>query len=203
MLKQANNKQGISPIVAGAIGWVLLLTIPLSHAESTQLYSNNEYRFSFMYPGSWHLQAPITPHSIAKIVSPSSAMSAECAIIVKKVPQLDGQTQDNLDKMLLQSPPDKEQYKATLLQGFSDVSVIAVRQGRLGSRIAHMVRAKYSVSNESSKEFVSVRMAKAFSPGMSWGLTCGGQGKSADEAEKAYEYWQADINNIFQTFRFQ
>ena len=203
MLRQAKNKRCISVLVAGVIGCALLLTIPLSYAENTQVYSNKEYRFSFKFPASWHVQAPITPNSKVKVVSPSSSLSAECAVIIKKVSQLDGQSQENLDQMLLQSPPDKEQYQATLMQGFSDVSVIAVSQGRLGSRIAHMVRTRYSVRSKSSKEFVSMRMAKAFSPGMSWGLTCGGQGKSPDEAEKAYEYWQTAINNIFMTFRFQ
>jgi hypothetical protein len=177
--------------------------MPLSYAEDSQVYSNKEYRFSFKFPASWHAQAPTTPNTKAKVVSPSSSFTAECAVTIKTMSQLSEKSQTELDQLLLQSPPDREQYQATLMQGFSDVSVVAVSQGRLGSRIAHMVRARYSVGSESTKEFVSVRMAKAFSPGLSWGLTCGGQGKTPAEAEKAFEYWQSAINNVFFTFHFQ
>ncbi len=175
----------------------------ISYAENTKVYSNKEHRFSFKYPAAWVVQAPTTPNTKAKVVSPSSALTAECAVTVKKMSQLNAINQADLDQALLQSPPDREQYQTTLMQGFSDVSVIAVSQGRLGSRIAHMVRARYSVRNESAKVFVSGRMAKAFSPGLSWVLTCGGQGTSPDEAERAYEYWQSAINNTFISFRFR
>jgi hypothetical protein len=195
MLKQAK--------VAAAIGCALLLTSPFSYAEDSHLYSNKEYRFSFKFPTSWHTEAPTTPNTKGKVVSPSSMFRAGCAVTVKAMLQLSEINQAELDQMLLQTPPDKKQYQATLMQGFGDVSVIAVSQGRLGSRIAHMVRSRYSVSKESAKEFVSVRMAKAFSPGMSWVLTCGGRGKTPAEAEKAFEYWQAAINNVFITFRFE
>jgi len=189
-------------LVAAGIGCALLLTMPISYAENTKVYSNKEYRFSFKYPAAWSMQAPTTQNTKAKVVSPSSALTAECVVTVKRVSQLDAINQADLDQLLLNSPPDREQYQATLMQGFSDVSVVAVSQGRLGSRIAHMVRARYSVRNESAKDFVSVRMAKAFSPGLSWSLTCGGQGASPDEAESAYDYWQSAINNIFISFRF-
>ena len=189
--------------VATAIGSALLLTMSLSYAEVPQVYSNKEYRFSFKFPASWHAQAPTTPNTKAKVVSPSSAFTAECAVTVKTMSQLSEMSQAKLDQLLLQTPPDREQYQATLMQGFSDVSVIAVSQGRLGLRIAHMVRARYSLRSESAKEFVSVRMAKTFSPGVSWGLTCGGQGKTPAEAEKAFQYWQSAINNVFFTFNFQ
>lgn len=203
MLRQTKNKQPSSALVTAGISCALLLAISTSYAEGTKVYSNREYRFSFKYPAAWSTQAPTTPNTKAKVVSPSTALTAECAVTVKRVSQLDATNQADLDQLLLNSPPDKEQYQATLMQGFSNVSVVAVSQGRLGSRIAHMIRARYSVRNESAKDFVSVRMAKAFSPGLSWGLTCGGQGESSDEAERAYEYWQSAINNTFISFRFR
>jgi hypothetical protein len=187
--------------MAGAIGCALLMMVSLAYAEDHQLYFNKEYSFGFKFPASWNIQAPTTPNTKAKVVSTSLIFAAECAVTVKSMSQLGERSQTELDQLLLESPPDKDQYFATLIQGFSDVSVIAVSQGRLGSRIAHMVRARYSVRSESAKEFVSVRMAKAFSPGASWGLTCGGRGKTPAEAEKAFEYWQAAINNVFTTFR--
>lgn len=203
MLKYINNKRR-TPILAGVvIGCILLVAMPISYAENTKVYSDKEYRFSFKYPAAWVVQAPTTPNTKAKVVSPSSALTAECAVTVKRMSQLDALNQADLDQALLQSPPDREQYQTTLMQGFSDVSVIAVSQGRLGSRIAHMVRARYSVRDASEKNYLSVRMAKAFSPGLSWGLICGGQGTSPDEAERAYEYWQSEINNTFISFRFR
>jgi hypothetical protein len=191
----------ILALVVATIGCALPLTIPVSYAEGTQTYSDTEYHFSFKFPASWRLLERTTPNTKAKIASSPSTLAAECAVTVKAVPQLNGRSQDELDQLLLQSPPDKQQYQVSLMQGFGDVSVIAVSQGRLGSRIAHMVRSRYSIGNESTKEFVSVRMAKAFSPGTSWVLTCGGKGKTPAEAEKAFEYWQAAINNVFATFR--
>ena len=183
-------------------GWALILAMPLSYAEDTHVYSNKEYRFNFKFPASWHIQSPTTPNTKAKVASSSAEICAECAVVFKRVPMLDNLSQAELDLSLGQSPPDREEYQASLNQGFSNVSVLAVSQGLLGSRVAHMVRARYSVGNGPAKQFMSVRMAKGFSPGQSWVLTCGGQGKSPDEAERAYEYWQSAINNIFFSFRF-
>lgn len=120
--------------------------------------------------------------------------------MVKPMAQVAGINQTELDQMLLQSPPDRAQYQATFMQGFNDVSVVAVSQGRLGSRIAHLIRVKYSVRSGSLRDYLSVRMAKSFAPGESWVLTCGGKGKTQAEAEDAFTYWQADINRVFSSF---
>lgn len=175
--------------------------VSVSIAQDYQVYADKEGRFSFQYPASWTVQPPASPNSKAKVASPLTPYFAECALIIKSIGQVSGYSQAELDRMLLQSPPNKAQYQSMLMQSFSDVSVTAVSQGRLGARIAHLVRARYSMTNQPDKAFVSIRMAKAFSPGMSWGLTCGGQGRTPAEAGKAFEYWQAAINHVFTTFR--
>ena len=170
--------------------------------NDTLSYYNNEYHFSFKYPISWHEQPPATPSSVAKVVSPSDKPCAECAVTFKKISMLDNYSQEDLNTSLLQSPPTKEEYRAALSQGFSEVSVIDVSQGFLGSKVAHLIRAKYSITSGSAKQFITIRTAKGFSPGYSWTFTCGGKGDSAAEAENAYEYWQWAINKIFFSFNF-
>jgi hypothetical protein len=169
--------------------------------SDTQNFNNEEYHFSFTFPASWHVQPPTTPNSKAKVAS-SSTPYAECAVGFKRVPMLDNMSQAELDLSLAQSPPSRDEYEAALKQGANNVSVIALNSAFFGSRAAHMIRARYSIMNASVNQFCSVRMAKGFSPGQSWTFTCGGHGKTPDEAEKAYEYWQSAINNIFFSFRF-
>ena len=178
------------------------LSCPEEAKKDTQLYSNNEFHFSFKYPVSWHEQPPATPSSVAKVVSPSDNPCAECAITFKKMSMLDNFSQEDLNALLLQSPPTKEEYRAALSQGFSEVTVIDVSQGFLGSRVAHLIRAKYSITSGSAKQYISIRTAKGFSPGYSWTFNCGGKGNSAAEAESAYEYWQWAIDKMFFSFNF-
>lgn len=159
--------------------WALFLSSP-SLAKDTQVYLNEEYDFSFEYPSSWQEQAPTTPNSKVVFVSPPESPHVECSVVIKKIPMLDNLTQKELNISIGQSPPDQEQYKAAFKQGFNNVSIYGVSQGFLGNRVSQMIRAGYTMGNQ----FFSVRMAKSFSPGLSWGLTCGGEGESFNEAEK-------------------
>lgn len=189
--------------IGAILGSLLLLAWSSSYAEETQVFSNRDYRFTFTFPASWRSQAATSPNTRAKISSSSSAPNAGCSVTAGKMSQLDGMSQGDLDQLLLQSPPERAQYQASFSQAFSNVSLPVVSQGRLGGRVAHLIRVRYSASGQSGTEYLSLRMAKTFSPGLSWVLTCAGTGKTPDAAERAFQYWQSAINNVFITFRFQ
>ena len=92
------------------LGGLLFLAWSSSYAEETQVLSNRDYRFDFKFPVSWRVQSPTTPNTKAKISSPSSAMNAGCSVTAGKMSQLDGMSQADLDQLLLQSPPYRQQH---------------------------------------------------------------------------------------------
>ena len=173
-------------------------------AEGLRTLTNQELGFTFQYPESWAVQPPSTPNSRAKVISPQSTPHAECAVIVQKYPQLSSLTQGEIDQAFAQKKPSASEFKAGLLSaGYNDVVIAAVSVGVLRSRPAHLVRTQYSVGTPVGKMFVSGRMVSTATPGLTWTITCGGQGRSLDEAEKSYQHWQTVIDNIIFSFQFK
>jgi hypothetical protein len=170
--------------------------------EDLRTFTNQEFGFTFRYPASWTVQRPGTPNSRAKVISPKDSPQAECAVIVKRYPQLSSLKQGEIDQVFSQRPSLSE-LKEGLSQGHSDVTILAVSVGALESRPAQLARVQYSVGTETGKTFISSRMVSTATPGLTWTITCGAQGRSFAEAEKSYEHWQAVINNIILSFRFR
>ena len=170
--------------------------------ENLRTFTNQEFGFTFQYPVAWTVQPPGTPNSRAKVVSPKGSPYAECAVIVQRYPQLSSLKQVDIDQVFAKRPPASE-VKEGLRQGFNDVAVLAVSVGALHSRPAHLARVRYSVGTQSGKMFSSGRIVSTATPGLTWTVGCGGRGRSFDDAEKGYQYWQAAINNIIFSFRFR
>ena len=170
--------------------------------EDLLTFTNPEFGFTFQYPASWAVHSPGSPNSRAKVVSPKDRSHAECAVIVQRYPQLSSLPQGEIDQVFAQRPSPSE-FKEALSQSHSDVTVLAVSVGALHSRPAHFARVRYSLGTEAGKMFASGRVLSTATPGLTWTVTCGAQGRSFDEAEKNYQYWQAVINNIVVSFQFR
>lgn len=181
----------------------MMLATPCNvFGEDLQTFINQEFGFSFQYPDSWVVQPPASPNSRAKVVSPKSSPHAECAVIVQRYPQLATLKQGEIDQVFAQRPSQSE-FTEALSQSHSDVTILEVSVGALHSRPAHLARLRYSLGTESGKMFASGRVVSTATPGLTWTITCGAQGRSFDEAEKGYQHWQALINNIILSFEFR
>lgn len=182
---------------------LIALCVMAGHASAQDLrtFSSREFRFAFKYPESWSVQPPGSPNSRAKVATPKDAPHAECAVIVQRYPQLSSLRQAQIDQIFSQKPSPSE-IQQSLSQGFSDVAVLATSVGALDFLPAHLARVRYRVETEAGKVFVSARVVSTATPGLTWTVVCGGQGRSFDEAEKSYEHWQAAINNVLFSFRF-
>jgi hypothetical protein len=181
---------------------LLLVAASVALAEDLRTFTNSEFQFSFQYPPSWQVRPPGSPHSRGKVVSPNGSPSAECAVIVKRFPQLSSLSQMEIDQVFAQQPTPSE-FREALSQGFNDVTVMTVSIGALHTRPAQLARVQYSVGTEFGKVYVSGRMVMTATPGLSWAVTCGGQGRTFEEAARNYLHWQAAINSIVFSFQFR
>lgn len=150
-------------------------TSSIAFGENLRTFTNKEFGFTFQYPVSWTVQPSGTPNSRAKVVSPKDSPYAGCAVIVQRYPQLSSLKQVDIDQVFAKRPPPSE-IKEGLSQGFSDVAVLAVSVGALHSRPAHLARVRYSVGTESGKILFSGRIVSTATPGLTWTVSCGGQG---------------------------
>lgn len=181
----------------------LMVTVSSGAAgQNLRTFTNQEFGFTFQYPVSWTVQPPGSANSRAKVISPKGSPHAECAVIVQRYPQLSSLKQSEIDQVFAQRPSSSE-FKEAMSQSHSDVAILAVTVGALHSRPAHLARMRYSLGTESGKMFASGRVVSTATPGLTWTITCGAQGRSLDEAEKNYQHWQAVINNIILSFRFR
>lgn len=171
-------------------------------AESQRNYTNHEFGFSFQYPASWTVTPTSTANSRAKVASPTNAPHAECAVIVQCYPQAASVSQVDIDQIFTGAPSPAE-LKSALSQGANDVEILAVSTGALHSRPAHLARTRYNIGIPAGRAFVSGRIAMTATPGLTWTLSCGGQGNTAVEAERSYQFWQLEINKLISSFRFK
>lgn len=180
----------------------IVVALPAVAAEKQRTFFNKEFGFKFQYPASWEVSPTLTSNSRAKVVSPASTPHAECAVIVQRYPQLSSLSQIEIDRLFTEPQPPSE-LKSALSQGGNNVEIVAVSVGALHSRPAQLARVRYSTGTSSGQAFISGRIVSTATPGLTWTLTCGGQGSSQADAEKNYQSWQLEINRIISSFRFQ
>ena len=181
----------------------LLASAPSSvSAESQHNYSNKEFGFGFQYPASWGESPPLALNARVKLVSPVGSPHAECTVIVKRYPHADSAKQSDIDQVFTARPSVAE-LKEILSQGASDVDVLEAGTGKLHSRPAHLARVRYITGTLFGNAYASGRVVMTATPGLTWTLSCSGQGATPAEAEKSYQSWQGEIDNIASSFRFK
>jgi len=181
---------------------LLLAASSVALAEDLRTFANSECQFSFQYPASWQVRPPGSPNSRGKVVSPNGSPSAECAVIVKRFPQLSSLSQMEIDQVFARQPTPSE-FREGLRPTLNDVTVMTVSVGALQSRPAQLARVQYSVGTEFGKVYVSGRTVTTATPGLSWTITCGGLGGTFEEAARNYLHWQTAINRLVFSFQFR
>jgi hypothetical protein len=170
-------------------------------AAALQDYANPELHFAFRYPASWVPTAPQTPNTRVHFISPSGSVTAGCAVIVIRRPDLDNVDQPSIDAVYRELPSATE-LQGALAQNLQAPEVIEAKIGALAPLPAYDVRVTFSLGSGVSTGFFSGRLVNAASPGYTWTMSCGGSGPTPAAAEQAYKVWEDEIEQVIRSFRF-
>lgn len=157
---------------------------------------NSPRPFTVVSPTSWVQQPTTTGNSRIKFAAPSGAPAAECAIIVKEFPGLRGEPQSKFDQQMAEQPIPSE-MASQLASRYNNVKVFSTGVASISGFPAQLVNVQYSVGTPSGELWVrGITLTTATTPGLVWTITCGALGKSLDEAQKGYSYWQLEITRF-------
>lgn len=165
-------------------------------------YVNQEFGFSLHSPQTWAVGPSPAANARVRLATPAKAfLAAECVVTVKRYPKAVSAQQSDIDQVFLEAPSAAE-IKEILSQSVAGVEVLAASSGKLDTRPAHLARVRYTVGQAPTTTFVTGRVIMTATPGLTWTLSCGGQGSSAAEADKSFAFWQGEINSLIASFRF-
>jgi len=177
-------------------------TTPKTTTVRQPTYVNQEFGFSLHSPQTWSVGPSPAANARVRLAAPAKALAAECVVTVKRYPKAVSAQQSDIDQVFLEAPAAAE-IKEILSQSVAEVEVLAASSGKLDTRPAHLARVRYTVGQAPAKTFVTGRVVMTATPGLTWTLSCGGQGSNAAEADKSFAFWQAEINSLIAAFRFQ
>lgn len=173
--------------------FIFFYLFPCEVLTQTLRVETSPWPFSITPPPKWSRHAPSTGNSRVKFVSPRGTPSAECAVIVKEFPSLKGQSQSSLD-MLNTQPIDSEMISKQMSAQFNNVHVYATSIASISGHPAQLINVEYSTGTPSGQVWSrGIHVTTVTVPGIVWTISCGGLGKSAQEAEESYMYWQSEI----------
>src|SRR5665647_310802 len=165
-----------------------------AHAGKTQSYTNQEFGFSIRYPAQWTVNPSSAPNARIRVVSPTTTGHAECTVIVKRYPHAVAAKQSDIDQIFTESPSPTE-LKEVLSQADNKIEILKASTGKLHSRPAHLARVKYNVGNVlGGQAYAFGRVVMTATPGLTWSLSCNGQGTTSAEAEQNFQFWEREIN---------
>ena len=159
----------------------------------TVMVKNSPRPFTVVPPHLWVQQSTTTGNSRVKFAAPTGTPSAECAVIVKEFPGLRDMPQSMFDRQMAESP-DANEIALQLSSRFNNVRVFATGVASISGHPAHLINLQYSIGSPVGEMwFRGVTVTAGTTPGITWTISCGGQGRTADEAQKGYSYWQLEI----------
>jgi len=154
---------------------------------------NSPRPFSVVAPTSWVQQPTTTGSSRIKFAAPSGTPAAECAVIVKEFPGLTGEPQSTFDRVMSE-PPNPSEMASQLSSRFNNVRIFSTGAASISGYPAQLVNFQYSVGTPDGELWGrGIMVTTATTPGLVWTISCGAIGRSLEEAQKGYSYWQLEI----------
>lgn len=179
--------------VSCVVGGLSVATQAIAQAVKIQ---NSPRPFSVVSPATWVQQPTSTGNSRIKFAAPSGTPAAECAVIVKEFPGLRGEPQSTFDQQMAEQPNPSE-MTSQLASRFNNVKVFSPGIASISGFPAQLVNVQYSVGTPRGEQWIrGVTVTTATTPGLVWTITCGALGRSLDEAQKGYSYWQLEITRF-------
>ncbi len=192
----------LAPLTACAKNPASTTPAPPTPTARQANYSNQEFGFSLQHPDAWMAGPSTVPNARVRLTTPANTQRAECVVIVKRYPKAASAKQSDIDEVFNEAPSAAE-LKEILSQSASEVEILAASSGKLHARPAHLARVRYTVGKPPNKTFITGRVVMTATPGLTWTISCGGQGSTAAEADKSFQLWQRDINSIISSFSFR
>jgi len=180
----------------------LAVNVPVeAHAEDLHNYTSQEFGFTIHFPATWTVSPPLVPNSRVRIASPTATPHAECAVIVKRYPNAISAKQSDIDQIFSETPSPAE-LKDVLGQG-GTLEVLSASKGTLHDRPAHLARVRYNAETLLGNFYDYGRVVMTATPGLTWTLSCNGQGVTPAEAEQSFRFWEHEINALLSSFKFK
>ena len=192
------------PATALLIAALFLLTAPApapARVIELQRHENREFHFAFQYPASWRLNPDAGGDLRARTIAPAGGPEAQCSVIVKRFPHAAGARQEEIDRVFL-APPTPDEVREMLGAEVPDLEVLTVTTASLHSRPAHQAALRYTVVTPVGPARAYGRVVMTATPGLTWTISCSGQGTTAEEAERNFAFWGLEIDALVASFRF-
>lgn len=171
-------------------GGLFVATQAIAQAVKVQ---NTPRPFTAVSPTSWVQQPTTTGNSRIKFAAPSGTPTAECAVIVKEFPGLRGEPQSTFNQQMAEQPNPSE-MASQLSSRYNNVKIFSTGIASVSGFPAQLVNVQYSVGTPNGELWTrGTTVTTATTPGLVWTITCGAFGKSLDEAQKGFSYWQSEI----------
>ena len=175
--------------------WVVicgLFAINQVNAETVTV-ENSPRSFTVVAPASWIQQPTTTGSSRIKFSAPSGTPLAECSVIVKEFPGLRHVPQSTFDRQMA-TPIGTTEIATQLSSQYNNVTVFSTGAARISGYPAQLYNVLYSVGTPAGEIWMrGIIVTTATTPGLVWTLGCCALGKSREEAQKGYSYWQSEI----------
>ena len=189
-------------ILLGAALLLLATAVPApARVIELQRHENREFHFAFQYPAGWQLSPGTGGDLRARTIAPAGGPEAQCSVIVKRFPHAAGARQEEIDQVFL-APPTTDEVREMLGAEVPDLEVLTVTTASLHSRPAHQAALRYTVVTPVGPARAYGRVVMTATPGLTWTISCSGQGTTAEEAERNFAFWGLEIDALVASFRF-
>jgi len=177
------------------VAWLVifgLFAITQANAQTITV-KNSPRSFTVVAPTSW-IQVPTTTGSSRiKFAAPPGTPAAECSVIVKEFLGLRGVPQSTLDRQMAE-PLSTTEIASQLSSQYNNVMVFSTGVSSISGYPAHLYKVQYSVGTPAGEIWMrGIMVTAATTPGLVWTIGCGSLGKSIEEAQKGYSYWQLEF----------
>lgn len=175
---------------------LMMLYAANSLAENRVLISDARLSFYITAPTNW-VRAPTgTQNSKVKFMSPDGTPVATCAVIVQYMPSFQDKSQNEFDQYMA-SEPNSDDFQKQLAASLNNVQVFNSGNRFLSGHPAQLFNVRFS-SGTAQGEFWTrgIQLVTMTKPGMTWIISCGSVAKTPQQADKAYSYWQDEINRF-------
>ena len=174
----------------------LFLLVAVQATAQVVRIDNSPKRFSVVPPKSWVQQPPSTGNSRVKFSAPSGTPPAECTVIVQEFPALRGKSQQEFDIGMAQ-PADPNEVATQLSARYNNVQIVSTGAANVSGHPAQLVNVQYSVGTPAGEQWArGFTVTAVTTPGVVWTVTCGALGRTAQDAQRGYSFWQLELVNF-------
>lgn len=150
--------------------------------------------FSVVVPKSWVKGEIVSGNTRLSLVAPTGTPTAECAVGVLELPGMKGQSQSEIDRIMLENPSASE-MAAQLSNQYNNVRVTSAVKTFISGYPAYLYNLQYSVGTPSGEMWTKGTIYTfGTTPGLVWSISCGATGRNINEAIKGFSYWQLEMN---------